>query len=119
MKTWAEAGQGKTDITALKNSPSLVYQAVLVAAYTKDKTALSQLAKDYDFTKTPTPVSRLEDIALIFAHFGEKEEAKVSTLLCKILPSLGVPQSMMKSFQKLIQKNLILSPSNWVTLKSD
>jgi tetratricopeptide (TPR) repeat protein len=76
LKTWAEAGQGTTDITELKDSPSLLYQAVLVSAYTKNKEALAQLAKSYDFTKTPTPVSRLEDIALIFAHFGETEEAK-------------------------------------------
>lgn len=76
IKTWAEAGQGKTDISKLKDSPSLVYQAVLVSAYTKDKTALAQLATSYDFTKTPTPISRLEDIALIFAHYGETEEAK-------------------------------------------
>lgn len=76
LKTWAEAGQGKTDIAQLKDSPSLVYQAVLVAAYTKNKEALAQLAKAYDFTKTPTPVSRLEDIALIFAYYGETEEAK-------------------------------------------
>jgi tetratricopeptide (TPR) repeat protein len=76
IKTWAEAGQGTTDITQLKDSPSLVYQAVLVAAYTQNKEALAQLAKSYDFTKTPTPVSRLEDIALIFAHYGETEEAK-------------------------------------------
>lgn len=76
LKTWAEAGQGKTNISQLKDSPSLVYQAVLVASYTKDKAVLSQLANDYDFTKTPTPVSRLEDIALIFAHYGEADEAK-------------------------------------------
>lgn len=76
LKTWAEAGQGTTNIAELKDSPSLLYQAVLVAAYTKNKEALAQLAKSYDFTKTPTPVSRLEDIALIFAHFGETEEAK-------------------------------------------
>lgn len=76
LKTWAEAGQGTTNIAQLKDSPSLVYQAVLVSAYTKNKEALAQLAKAYDFTKTPTPVSRLEDIALIFAHFEETEEAK-------------------------------------------
>ena len=76
LKTWAEAGQGKTNISQLKDSPSLVYQAVLVASYTKDKVVLAQLAKDYDFTKTPTPVSRLEDIALIFAHYGQGDEAK-------------------------------------------
>ncbi len=76
LKTWAEAGQGTTDITQLKDSPSLLYQAVLVSAYTKNKNALMQLAKSYDFTKTPTPVSRLEDIALIFAHYDETEEAK-------------------------------------------
>lgn len=76
VKTWAEAGQGTTDIAQLKDSPSLVYQAVLVSAYTQNKEALAQLATSYDFTKTPTPVSRLEDIALIFAHYGETEEAK-------------------------------------------
>ncbi|HAJ90387.1 MAG TPA: hypothetical protein DCM27_05160 [Rhodospirillaceae bacterium] len=76
IKTWAEAGQGTTDIAQLKDSPSLIYQAVLVSAFTQNKEALAQLAKSYDFTKTPTPVTRLEDIALIFAHYGETEEAK-------------------------------------------
>ncbi len=75
IKTWAEAGQGKANIDRLKDSPSLLYQAVLVAAYAKDTAALAQLAKSYDFTKTPTPIARLEDIAAIFAHYNEKAEA--------------------------------------------
>lgn len=76
LHAWADAGQGKTNIAGLKDSPSLLYQGVLIAAYTKDKATIANLAKSYDFTKTPTPISRLEDIAAVFASFGEKDEAR-------------------------------------------
>ena len=87
IKAWAEAGKGKANIDELKDSPSLLYQAVLVAAYAKDTEAISQLAGNHDFTKTPTPISRLEDIAAIFAHYNQKTEA---TEIYKAL-KIGIP----------------------------
>ncbi len=76
LSAWADAGQGKTNIADLKDSPSLLYQAVLIAAYTKDKPTVATLAKTYDFTKTPTPIGRLEDVADVFSSFGEKDKAR-------------------------------------------
>jgi tetratricopeptide (TPR) repeat protein len=75
IKAWAEAGKGKANIDSLKDSPSLIYQSVLLAAYAKDTAAISQLAANNDFTKTPTPITRLEDVAAIFAYYNEKTEA--------------------------------------------
>lgn len=76
ITTWAEAAQGKADLSGINSPPSLIYQSVLVANYTKDKALLGKLAKTYDFTKIPTSVSRLEDIAAIFAANGETAAAK-------------------------------------------
>jgi tetratricopeptide (TPR) repeat protein len=76
LKAWADAGQGKTDVSSLLSTPALLYQAVLVASYTQDKEVIAELAKNYNFVQTPIPVSRLEDVATIFAHYGETDEAK-------------------------------------------
>lgn len=97
IKAWAEAGKGKANIESLTDSPSLLYQAVLVSAYAKDMQAISQLAKTHDFTKTPTPISRLEDIAAIFAHYNEKVEA---TEIYKALKS-GIPDRVTFYDEKL------------------
>ncbi len=87
LKSWAMAGEGKTSIQNLKDSPSLLYQSVLIAGYTKDKESISQLAKTYNFITTPTPVSRLEDIASIFGYYGEKDAARnIYTALKKGIP---------------------------------
>lgn len=87
LKTWNSAAEGKADISELKDSPALLYQAVLVAAYTKDKNSISKLAKEYDFTKTSTPVYRLSDIADVFASFGEKTDAlEIYRALTQALP---------------------------------
>lgn len=75
IRAWAEAGNGKVNLDILKDSPSLVYQAVLISAYAKDTEAIKKLALNNDFTKTPTPITRLEDVAAIFAYYNEKNEA--------------------------------------------
>lgn len=101
LRIWADAGRGKVNLDALKDSPSLLYQAVLVAAYAKDKETLSQLAKAYDFTKTPTPIARLEDIAAIFASYNEKEEAKgiYRTLMMAIPERASFYDSQLKTLE--------------------
>ncbi len=87
MKAWAEGGLGKSDISTLKDSPSFLYQAVLIADYTNDKAAIKQLADTYDFTKTPTPISGLDVLADIFARRGETAEAEsIYTALRNALP---------------------------------
>lgn len=76
LKLWADAGQGRSSPVAGAASPSLAYQYVLLAAYKNDKAALADLAKTTDFTKTPTTIPRLEQVAKIFARYGERAEAK-------------------------------------------
>ena len=88
LQAWADAAQGKANLSLLKDSPSLLYQSVLIAAYIKDKATITDLAKTYDFTKTPTPIDRLEDVATIFSTFGEKEEARhILNTLKSAIPS--------------------------------
>jgi tetratricopeptide (TPR) repeat protein len=90
LKAWADAGQGKTDVSGLLSTPALLYQAVLVASYTQDKKVIAELAKNYNFVQTPIPVSRLEDVATIFAHYGETDEAKSILIALKsALPDNG------------------------------
>lgn len=87
MKAWAEGGLGKSDIATLKDSPSFLYQAVLIADYTNDTAAIKQLAATYDFTKTPTPITGLDVLADIFARRGETAEAEsIYTALRNALP---------------------------------
>ncbi|HRK98104.1 MAG: tetratricopeptide repeat protein [Alphaproteobacteria bacterium] len=76
IRAWCEAGQGKTDINTLKDSPSFLYQSVLIADYTGDTEAIKKLAQTYNFTRTPTPISGLVEIADVFAKHGEITEAK-------------------------------------------
>lgn len=114
VKSWAEAGKGTTDITELKDSPSLIYQAVLVAAYTKNKDALAQLAQSYDFVKTRTPVARLEDIAVIFAHYGETGESKgiYEALKAGIPERAAFYDTQIKNLETESKKNLPNQLSN-------
>ncbi len=87
VQAWCEAGLGKSKTDTLKDSPSFLYQAVLIADYNKDKEAVAKLAKTYNFTRTPTPISGLEDVADVFAKYGETTEAKdIYTSLRKALP---------------------------------
>ena len=87
FRAWASAGLGKTDITELLNKQSFIYQAVLIAGYTGDKKTLDNLANQYDFVRTSTPVKNLEDVAAVFARNGNTEEARaIFTALKNALP---------------------------------
>lgn len=87
VKAWCEAAQGKTSLDTLKTSPSFLYQTVLIADYTGDDAAVRKLAATYDFTKTPAPISGLEQIADVFARHGEQKSAKtIYTALRQALP---------------------------------
>ncbi|OIN87696.1 MAG: hypothetical protein AUJ12_00900 [Alphaproteobacteria bacterium CG1_02_46_17] len=106
---WCEAGQGKTNLETLKNSPSFLYQSVLIADYTGNQDAVKTLAKTYDFTKTPTPISGLENIADVFAKYGETEEARsIYTALRNALPDNS--HGLGEKIKKLSNKEKIVTP---------
>ncbi|HNQ92639.1 MAG TPA: tetratricopeptide repeat protein [Alphaproteobacteria bacterium] len=76
LGAWIDGAEGKFKPETLKDSPSFLYQAILIADFAGDKAAIQKLAKSYNFTHTPTPIAALEDIADVFAKYGEKDEAK-------------------------------------------
>jgi len=106
---WCEAGQGETNLETLKNSPSFLYQSVLIADYTGNQDAVKKLAKTYDFTKTPTPIPGLENIADVFAKYGEIEEARsIYTALRNALPENS--NGLGEKIKKLSDKGKIETP---------
>lgn len=113
LQAWTDAGQGKTNIASLKDSPSMVYQSVLIAGYTKNKAVIADLAKAYDFTKTPTPISRLEDIADVFSYFGEKDEAR--DILNTLKSSIPARAAIYNDKLKMIDSPISTAPPQQIS----
>lgn len=108
LKAWAAADQGKTDIADLKANPALAYHAVMIAAYTKDKQAIADLAANIDFTKTPTPIERVEDVADIFAAYGAKKAAQ--SLYAALAESVPARRDIYMGKSKDIDGTAAISP---------
>lgn len=92
---WCDAALGNMNLTPLKDSPSFLYQSVMIADYVNDKDAIHMLAGRYDFTKIPTPVAALENMGDIFARYGEFNEAQeIYTALEKAVPERTMELSL-------------------------
>ena len=110
IEAWSEAAQGKINLNTLKISPSFLYQAVLIADHINDTASIKKLAKSYNFTHTPTPISGLEDVADVFAKHGETEQAKeIYTTLRNAVP--GSTERLNEKIKKLTNSEPIETES--------
>lgn len=109
---WCDAAMGKLNLEGLKDSPTFLYQSVMIADYMNDKTAIHNLAIRYDFTKIPTPISALENIADIFVRYGEYKRAReIYEALKQVMPArmmeLGVKIESLAEAEKSADKNQV------------